>query len=632
VSLLGASDQKPDIIWILIDGVRPDKLHSCGNTSRPSLFIDEVLERGTLFTCVIAAGTNSKTSMHSAFSALNPSIHRMNAYDPDLQINFDPRVVTITDILKANDYVTFRYVDAVQYEDYYDLQQVIPSSGFDVWESGGYALLRDTPHHSFATAQRTSFIDRFNRCEGPKFAYIHLLTSHEIYPERVVDCTWTSEIYEEGLSDVSDDFELLWNSLTFRENSLVVVATDHGVRLDCHLVNDLVDNGINLRDQSCRTFCSFIGSSLPAKKFNRMVRNIDIAPTLLDIAGICLMPGQGRSLLPLIHGEDIPPLLAFIEGVGSYEIPRGEPRVANIWGVRTDKWKYWIHKTRGDCLFDLESDPDEKHNLVGTGLAVEEELRQAIANEMHDHPRDVSQVYDEFALDSSGNSLLRREDIMPEVSIVLLAGNNDTFLDKVIRNIRGQLAVYWELVVVHMKGQTKFSDVGQLFDDFRIKQVMVDDLQSLGAVIEKLTGRFILFLRGDTLLNPDSLYRLRSRMSNGVELLYNNCSYAEVVDVREGSFLFPAVAPSQYSESLDRIAVVTNGSVIKLVFSINAGTITFQDKLIDTKNIIFAKENLATVYLAPGLLLRYWLILLITLKMWVGIARRVARRLRGVLC
>lgn len=623
--------RKPDIIWIIIDGVRPDRLRSCGNTARPFLFIDEILCRGALFNCVIAAGTNSKTSMHSAFSALNPSVHRMNAYDPDLQINFDLRALTITDILRFNGYKTFRYVDAVQYEDFYDLQQVVPAGGFNVWESGGYALLKDTPKHSFSTEQRFSFIERFNKCEGPKFAYIHLLTSHEIYPERVKDCTWTSEIYEQGLLDVSDDFEQLWHSLDIDDNSLIAVATDHGVRLDCHLVRDLAENGINLRDQSCRTFCSFIGSGVSSANIGRMVRNIDIAPTLLDLAGLGPMQGQGISLVPLLNGEDIPPLYAFTEGVGSYEIPRGEPRVANIWGVRTEKWKFWTHKTRGDSLFDLENDPEERNNLIGTGVPIEAELRQLVASELIGQPRSVLQIYGENAAQPGMQQLLRREDIQPEVSIFILAGWGDGFPDEAVRNIRGQLAVYWDLCVIRFKGRGVPSPPRQFHGDFRIRYEDADTLQSLMSLIVQAKGEYLLFLQGDTILEPLALYRLKEIMHGDARIVSSSCSVAHAVHFLGKTRVFQIDHASRFGKDQGHMVMSSLDGLKHLEFSAGNDSLAVRIKENGKSEALFRDDRLATLYLKPGLLRRFWLIYVILFRMTAGFARKVAGRLMAII-
>lgn len=630
VNRLNAEHRKHDIIWILIDGVRPDKLHSCGNVRRPKLFIDEILNRGVLFSNVIAAGTNSKTSMHSAFSALNPAVHRMNAYDPELQLNFDPRVVTLTDLLKVQGYTTFRFVDAVQYEDFYDIQQVVPVTGFDVWESGGYARLSETPHHSFATEQRAAFIERFNRCSGPKFAYLHLLTSHEIYPERVTDCTWTSKIYEEGLREVSDDFEQVWNSLRIDENTLVAVTTDHGVRLDCHLLNELLENGINLRDQSCRTFCSFIVPGHTPRTVPRMVRNIDIAPTLLELAGCGPMPAQGVSLVPFIQGSKLPPLPAFIEGVGSYEIPCGQPRVANIWGVRTEKWKYWVHATRGESLFDLETDPEEQVNLIGTGLVAEDELRRLVVRELREHPQDAEQVYVESETALGVERGLRKSDIRPEVSVFLLAGKEEGFLAEAVRAVRAQLAVYWELCVVRFDSFGTTDASLPFPGDFRVRYSFVASSETLAEMLKGARGDYVLVLPAHVVLAPFALYRLREAMRAGGDVAVADGSGVHALVFGGKLRTIPVDDPVDPMGAgwSGRFVLARVNCLDEITFAYGLAAVSayVTPKLLP--RVQYVDESLGTLYLRPGGWLRLKTTTALSLATAASYLRRGGRRLR----
>jgi len=93
-----------------------------------------------------------------------------------------------------------------------------------------------------------------------------------------------------------------------------------------------------------------------------MVLNIDLGPTLMDLAGIAVPPqAQGRNLRPLL-GRSTPAWRSeiFCEELWDHpEIPRSEC-------VRTECWKYIQYPAHHEYveLFDLASDPDEKRNLA----------------------------------------------------------------------------------------------------------------------------------------------------------------------------------------------------------------------------------------------------------------------------
>ena len=107
------------------------------------------------------------------------------------------------------------------------------------------------------------------------------------------------------------------------------------------------------------------------------VLNIDIAPTLLDLAGVEVPTSmQGRSLVPLLAGElpsdwrtDL-----FVEHLFEHpEIPKHE-------GVRGERFKYARYFEQVPVyeeLYDLLEDPLETRNLAGNPdyLAILEELR-----------------------------------------------------------------------------------------------------------------------------------------------------------------------------------------------------------------------------------------------------------------
>ena len=107
-----------------------------------------------------------------------------------------------------------------------------------------------------------------------------------------------------------------------------------------------------------------------------LVSNVDIAPTLAAVAGF---PWQadGRSLVPLLDGSTKSVrsalLIEHCRGVNVGSVPCSglsfvaqTTRVAGYWGVVTARDKYVSYDTGDRELFDLEKDPSELHNLIGS--------------------------------------------------------------------------------------------------------------------------------------------------------------------------------------------------------------------------------------------------------------------------
>ncbi len=105
----------------------------------------------------------------------------------------------------------------------------------------------------------------------------------------------------------------------------------------------------------------------PGEKKHRevsdMVLNIDIASTILDIAGINAPDEyQGISLIPYLHNkkpEKIRDTVLFEHLWELKEIPSSE-------GIRTERWKYFRYRfiDAPEELYDLKNDPLESINLA----------------------------------------------------------------------------------------------------------------------------------------------------------------------------------------------------------------------------------------------------------------------------
>ena len=103
----------------------------------------------------------------------------------------------------------------------------------------------------------------------------------------------------------------------------------------------------------------------PGTVIDQMVLNVDIAPTLLDLAGVPVPKTmQGRSMVPLLKGDTKNWRTAWLYEY--YEFP-GPHSVRKNRGIRTDRWKliHYYEKPEEFELYDLQKDPQELTNLYG---------------------------------------------------------------------------------------------------------------------------------------------------------------------------------------------------------------------------------------------------------------------------
>lgn len=157
------------------------------------------------------------------------------------------------------------------------------------------------------------------------------------------------------------------DDLKLTDDTIVVYTSDNGFMLG--------DHGLSgkwlMYEESIRVPLLIRGPMLPAAMkgtaSERLALNIDLSPTVLDLAGLKIPAGtDGQSLRPLLEGRQAEWRSDFF-----YEhhfdfggrIPRTE-------GVRSADWKYITYPAatpKFEELYDLRNDPLEEHNLAGDG-------------------------------------------------------------------------------------------------------------------------------------------------------------------------------------------------------------------------------------------------------------------------
>ena len=187
------------------------------------------------------------------------------------------------------------------------------------------------------------------------------------------------------------------------EKTAVMITSDHGFFLGEH---HLYDKRL-MYEPSIRgpMLLRYPGKIKPGTVSDEMVLNLDMAPTLLQVAGLQVPSKmQGNSILPLAEGEKVPWRKDWLYEY--YEYP-GFENVKPCRGVRTARYKYieFFLDPKEYELYDLEKDPNEMHNLYGkpgyeeiTGhlQARMEELRQQIDDHYQYQPTGL-QLYPSFS-------------------------------------------------------------------------------------------------------------------------------------------------------------------------------------------------------------------------------------------
>lgn len=200
-------------------------------------------------------------------------------------------------------------------------------------------------------------------------------------PPEAIAATKIQAAYYAMIEQVDTQFGRLLEALDRsgqRENTVIVFTSDHGEALGDH----------GLTQKGCRFFeglvrvpliVSWPGHFAAGLRSDALVELIDIAPTLLDLAGLPVPQDmQGRSLLSILTGRQPPERhrdFVRCEYYDAVDLPNHS--FATMY--RDRRWKLNVyHGTGMGELYDLEHDPHEFHSLwdAPEALPVRAELLQ----------------------------------------------------------------------------------------------------------------------------------------------------------------------------------------------------------------------------------------------------------------
>ncbi|HWW40096.1 sulfatase [Pedobacter sp.] len=146
------------------------------------------------------------------------------------------------------------------------------------------------------------------------------------------------------------------------KNTIVIYLSDQGFYLGEH---GWFDKRF-IYEESFRTpmVMRYPGVIKPGTVSNDFVMNLDIAPTILDAAGVSI-PGdmQGKSMLPVLKDKKIKGR----EYLYYHYYENGEHSVSPHFGIRNRRYKLIRFYKRVESweLYDLMKDPNEVHNVYG---------------------------------------------------------------------------------------------------------------------------------------------------------------------------------------------------------------------------------------------------------------------------
>ena len=404
---------EPNLLVIVADDQRWDTLGCLGNSIIQTPHLDALATHGALFRNNFCATSICPVSRASIFLGQYERSHHIEDFDtpasPAAWANSYPA------ILRQHGY-------AVGFIGKFGLGGALPTNEFDYWAGfPGHGFYFETNQLQHLTArmgnQAIEFLTTYNRqkpfCLSISFKAPHaqdagpryfppdpqdepLYRDVTIRPPPTADAAhflmlpkfiqtsegrerWqtrfsTPEKYQQSVKDyyrlitgmdrVIGEIITELQTLKLDKNTVIIFTSDNGLFLGD---KGLADKWL-MYEPAIRTPLIIYDPRLPAKRrgvrLDQMTLNVDLAPTILDEAGItppAVM--QGHSLEPLLEGNKVKWRKDwyyehhYTVGV---KIPQSE-------GVRSENWKYIRYveyNPPGEELYNLATDPLEEHNLI----------------------------------------------------------------------------------------------------------------------------------------------------------------------------------------------------------------------------------------------------------------------------
>ncbi|MGE3276283.1 MAG: sulfatase-like hydrolase/transferase [Vicinamibacterales bacterium] len=358
----------PNILLVTIDTLRADRVGAYGDEDAVTPTLDGLAARGVRFADAVAHVPLTFPSHVSLLTSRYPGAF-------GIRLNGAPvlpaQAVTVAERLKAAGYRTGAFVGAAVLDAGYGLDQ-----GFDVYDDDFAAPAGDQV--ALAELQRPAgavvapALRWIQQGSGPWFAWVHLYDPHLPYD---APADWQRKVpgrlYDAEVAYADAMVGRLLQAVRL-DDTFVVVTSDHGEALGDHGERD---HGYFIYDSTLHVPMIAAGGGLTPRVVDEQVRIVDVAPTLLALAGAgALDTPDGESLVPLMRGQarrDVPPSLA------ESWYPRLHFGWSELRGVRVGEFLY-IAAPRPE-LYDLRVDPAQQKNIVDTRAVVASRLAAELA-------------------------------------------------------------------------------------------------------------------------------------------------------------------------------------------------------------------------------------------------------------
>ena len=421
---------KPNIIFILIDALRADRLGVYGYPGSISPVLDSIASESVVFERAIAQAPWTQPSVASLFCSYYPGAHKVTKFRHTLNVLSDS-FVTLPEVLQQGGYSTAAFIANTFIKKRFGFAQ-----GFEHFDA---SFADNTTPGSVVNKAFAAWINKRNTAK-PFFAFLHYMDVHGPYysreeflspllekveadpakhqlsqleisrlgylmkPPEGTECLkkhqelsvyreyWQAR-YDAGVREIDYHIDRLKNQLKqmrLWDNSYVIITSDHGESLAEH---SQWDHGNTLYHPELHVplMMRWPGVLKPGRRIKKLVRLIDIMPTLIEQINLPAVKGiQGRSLAGQLAGRQCRQnTITFAEN----------DKLSLYKAVYLDDWKLIFRpKDNESALFRVWQDPLEKNELSAEQQDTRMQLLEIIHQQVALNTRIGNQITPEKAV------------------------------------------------------------------------------------------------------------------------------------------------------------------------------------------------------------------------------------------
>jgi choline-sulfatase len=347
---------KPNLVLITLDSVRADRMSFLGGKGATTPNLNHLAAESIVFEHAYAQAPGTVVSHATILTGSYPQGTGLTEIGGTLTTSLP----SLPELLKGQGYKTAAFVGSIDLDPWNGLAQGF-DRGFQSYDAGFHPVIPGDAKPAIiersgaeVVAHAIAWLNK-NAQDGPFFVWIHISDASDAHASYNTELTASDAAVGKLIAALK--------AQKADANTAIAVVADHGQSLGAHGEDT---HGIFLYDETIHVplLIKLPEAQPAAKQVSAKVRLVDVAPTLLEIAGIPVPSQmQGQSLLRVAKsggGSDQPVYSRSDLGQRGFG-----------WSV-LESWragKYLYIRAPKPELYDMTADPAATHNLAQSSKA-----------------------------------------------------------------------------------------------------------------------------------------------------------------------------------------------------------------------------------------------------------------------